>query len=68
MQGSQYLSGAALSASKGMMGRYMGYGNAARSLVAHQQRQDNIRRASGEDKMVPGPMFNKSAPNYLGLF
>jgi len=32
MQGSQYLSGAALAASKGMMGRYMGAGNALRSL------------------------------------
>jgi len=72
MQGSQYLSGAALAASKGMMGRYMGYGNAFRSLIgrggtpaAQQQRADNIARAT---TTVPGPMFNKSAPNYLGLF
>jgi hypothetical protein len=32
MQGSQYLSGAALAAAKGMMGRYMGAGNALRGL------------------------------------
>jgi hypothetical protein len=50
MQGSQYLSGAALAASKGMMGRYMGYGNTARSLLSHQQRQDNIARAGGVTK------------------
>ena len=53
MQGSQYLSGAALAASKGMMGRYMGYGNALRSLggsiQAQQQRNDSIYRASGMD-------------------
>ena len=53
VQGSQYLSGAALASSKGMMGRYMGYGNALRSLggsiQAQQQRNDSIYRASGID-------------------
>mgnify|MGYP003656494576 CR=1 FL=1 len=63
MQGSQYLSGAALAASKGTMGRYNGIGNAFRSFESFKQRQANIQRASGENTMVPGPMFNKSADN-----
>ena len=59
MQGSQYLSGAALASSKGMMGRYMGYGNALRSLrggslQAQQQRAGNIARAGGAYTPVGG--------------
>ena len=72
MLGSRYLSGAAMTQANMMAGRYGGYGSAFRSFIgrggtpaAQQQRADNI---AGATTTVPGPMFNKSAPNYLGLF
>ena len=52
MQGSQYLSGAALTNANMIGGRYAGYGDAARSLTAYQQRQDNIARAGGNQGMT----------------
>ena len=63
MLGSQYLSGAARASAKGTMGRYNGIGNAFRSFDSFKQRQSNIQRAAGENTMVAGPMFNKSAEN-----
>jgi len=63
MLGSQYLSGAARAAAKGTMGRYNGIGNAFRSFDSFKQRQSNIQAAAGENTMVAGPMFNKSADN-----
>ena len=52
MLGSQYLSGAALTNANMIGGRYAGYGDAARSLTAYQQRQDNIARAGGNQGMT----------------
>jgi hypothetical protein len=52
MLGSKYLSGAALTNTNMMMGRYGNMGNALKSFSAYKQRQDNIARAGGNQGMT----------------